>query len=91
MTNYNIECTAKELRELKAMREELDAEITALEDMLKAEMMRRNTQEMTAGAYSILWTEYTTMRFDSSRFKKENADLAAAYTKTSTARRFIVR
>ena len=91
MTTYNIECTAKELRELKAMREELDAEITALEDMLKAEMTRRNTQELTAGAYSILWTEYTTMRFDSSRFKKENADLAAAYTKTSTARRFIIK
>lgn len=28
---------------------------------------------------------------DSARFKKEHADLAAAYTKTTTTRRFSVR
>ena len=91
MTIFDIERAAKEMKELKAMREELDAEITTLEDMIKAEMNRRNTQELSAGAYLISWTEYTTMRFDSSRFKKENADLANAYTKTTTTRRFCVR
>ena len=91
MTIFDIERTAKELQELKAMREELENEITSLEDMIKAEMNRSNTQELTAGAYAISWTEYTSMRFDSSRFKKENADLAAAYTKTITTRRFSVR
>ena len=91
MTIFDIERAAKEMKGLKAMREELDAEITTLEDMIKAEMTRRNTQELSAGAYLITWSEYTTMRFDSSRFKKENETLAAAYTKTTTTRRFCVR
>ena len=43
------EMTAKvrELKELKAMAEELAAEITAIEDSIKAEMTARNTDEMT--------------------------------------------
>ena len=91
MTIFDIERTAKELQGLKAMREELETEITTLEDMIKAEMTRRDTQELSAGAYTISWTEYTSMRFDSSRFKRENAALAANYTKATTTRRFIVR
>ena len=91
MTIFDIERAAREIQELKGMREELDAEITTLEDMIKSELTRRGAQELSAGAYLISWSEYTTMRFDSSRFKKENADLAAAYTKTTTTRRFTVR
>lgn len=42
------EMTAKvrELKELKAMAEELAQEITAIEDAIKAELTARNTEEM---------------------------------------------
>ena len=90
MSNNDIINTAKELAELKALRTELEDEISALEDKLKAEMSIRETDELSAGAYTIKWTEYTTMRFDASAFKKAEPELAAAYTKTSTARRFSI-
>lgn len=43
------ETTAKvrEPKELKAMADEIAAEITAIEDEIKAEMTARNTEEMT--------------------------------------------
>ena len=90
MSNNDIINTAKELAELKALRTELEDEISALEDKLKAEMSLRETDELSAGAYTIKWTEYTTMRFDASAFKKAEPELAAAYTKTATARRFSI-
>ena len=90
MSNHDIETTARELQELKHMKEELEAEITSLEDLIKAEMTVRNTDDLTAGAYRIKWTTYQSRRFDSTRFKKDHAELAAAYTKTTTARRFSI-
>ena len=48
MSIKEIEAKAKELQELKRMREELDAEITTLEDAIKASM--GDAEQITAGA-----------------------------------------
>ena len=89
MSNPNMEAKIKELLELKRMREELDAEITSQEDAIKSIM--GDDETLLAGAFKVKWTPYTSTRFDSARFKKEHAELAAAYTKTTTVRRFTVR
>ena len=89
MSNPTMEAQIKELLELKRMREELDVEIAAAEDAIKAVMGEEET--LLAGAFKVTWTPYTTSRFDSVRFKKDHAELAAAYTKTTTTRRFSVR
>ena len=89
MSNPNMEAKVKELMELKRMKEEIEAEITAAEDDIKAVMGDEET--LFAGACKVSWTPYTSSRFDSSRFKKDHAELAAAYTKTTTIRRFCVR
>jgi len=89
MSNPNMENKIKELMELRRMREELEAEITAAEDEIKRTMGDEET--LLAGAFKVTWTPYTTTRFDSARFKRDHAELAAAYTKTTTARRFSVR
>lgn len=88
MSDHNMEPKVKELLELKRMREELDAEITTLEDTIKIQMGEEET--LLAGAFKVSWKPYTSTRFDSARFKKDHADLAAAYTKTTTARRFSI-
>ena len=75
--------------ELKRMKEEIEQEITAMEDAIKAVMGSKET--LIAGAYKVSWTPFTTSRFDSTAFRKDHADLAAAYTKTATVRRFTVR
>ena len=89
MSNPNLEPKIRELLELKRMKEELEAEITAAEDEIKSVMGDEET--LLAGAFKVTWTPYTSTRFDSTRFKQDHADLAAAYTKTTTTRRFSVR
>ena len=88
MSNPNMENKVKELLELKRMREELDDEIQEAEDAIKAIMGDEET--LLAGVFKVNWTTYTTTRFDSARFKKDHAELAAAYTKQTTARRFSI-
>ena len=89
MSNPNMESQNKELLELKRMKEELEAEIAQQEDAIKSVM--GDEEILLAGAFKVTWTPYTTSRFDSTRFKKDHAELAAAYTKTTTTRRFSVR
>ena len=88
MSDNSMEAKVKELMELKRMKEELDAEIAAAEDEIKARMGDEET--LLAGAFKVSWKTFTSSRFDSTRFKKEHAELAAAYTKTTTTRRFSI-
>lgn len=64
--------------------EELEAVIIDAEDEIKRVMGDDDT--LLAGAYKVTWTPYTT-----TRFKRDHSELAAAYPKTITARRFSVR
>ena len=88
MSSNEISKTLKELYELRAMRTELDDEITALEDKVKAEMHQRGVDELEGAGHIAKYAQYTSMRFDASAFKKAQPELAAEYTKVSTARRF---
>jgi len=89
MSANEIQSKARELKELKLMQEELAAEITAIEDALKAAMGEQ--EEMVCGEYKLTYQTVISSRFDSTRFKKDHADLAAAYTKATSYRRFSVR
>ena len=88
MSITEMETKARELQELKRMREELEAEITAAEDAIKAAMGDR--EQITAGAYKITWKPVTSSRLDSTALKKELPEIAARFLKTSTVRRFNV-
>ena len=89
MSAIEIQSKARELKELKTMKEELENEIAAIEDALKAAMGEQ--EEMFCGEYKLTYQTVSTSRFDSTAFKKEHAELAAAYTKATTYRRFSVR
>ena len=96
MSNPNLEPKIKELLELKRLKEELEAEIAGMEDEIagmedEIKSVMGDEETLIAGAFKVSWTPYTSSRFDSTRFKKDHAELAAAYTKTTTTRRFSVR
>lgn len=80
----------RELKELKAMAEELAAEIAAMEDDIKAEMTARSVEEMTVDVYKIRWTKVLSSRFDTSAFKKAMPELAQQFTRQSESRRFSI-
>ena len=88
MSSKEIESKARELMELKRMREELDAEIEAAQDAIKAAM--GDQEAITAGAYKITWKPVESSRLDTKALKAALPDIAARFTVTSIARRFCV-
>ena len=90
MSTSEITSKVRELKELKAMLEEIEAEIATIEDEIKADMTARNTEEMSVDVYKVRWTKVTSSRFDTSAFKKTHAELYSQYTKQTETRRFSV-
>ncbi len=90
MSTIELTSKVRELKELKMMAEELAAEITAIEDIIKAEMTTRETDELITGEYKIRWKTVVSNRFDTTAFKETHADLYEQYTKTTETRRFTV-
>ncbi len=88
MSITEIETKARELQELKRLREELEAEITAAEDAIKAAM--GDAEQITAGAYKVTWRAVTSSRIDTTALKRAMPEVAAQFTKVTTTRRFIV-
>ena len=88
MSNPNMEAKVRELVELKKLASELDAEITSIEDEIKAVM--GEDEILLAGPFKVLWSKVTSQRFDTSLFKKMNPTLAKDYIKTTVSRRFSV-
>ena len=78
------------LNEWEEIMEQAKAEVEAIKDALKAEMLARETEELEAGQYIIRWTNVTTNRFDSANFKKNLPDLYKAYLKQSISKRFSI-
>ena len=61
MSTTEISKTLKDLYELRAMRAELDDEITALEDKVKAEMAERGVNELEGAGHIAKYAEYTSI------------------------------
>ena len=89
MSNPNMEAKVKELMELKRMKEELEAEITAMEDEIKSVMGDEET--LLAGAFKVDWKTVITSRIDTAALKKVMPEIAERFTKQTTTRRFCVR
>ena len=90
MNKQELEQQVKELKELKLMQEELQAEIATIEDSLKAEMIAQNTDELHAGIFKIRWTTVKSNRFDSTAFKKVYAELYKQFTRVIESKRFSI-
>lgn len=88
MSINELESKARELRQLQALIEEARQEAEALKDAIKAAM--GDAETITAGEYKITWKSVTTARIDTSAFKKALPEVAAAFTRETTVRRFCV-
>ena len=88
MSNQSMEIKVKELLELKRMKEELEAEIAAVEDEIKNVMGDEET--LFAGAFKVSWKNFISSRVDTTALKKAMPEIAAQFTKQTTARRFSI-
>lgn len=90
MSRNDLIAKIEALNEWEAVIEEAKAEAEALRDAIKAEMLERGTEELTAGQYIVRWTSILSNRFDTTAFKKTYGDLYKAFTKQTASRRFTI-
>ena len=90
MSTVEITSKIETLKELEELIAEAQAEVEALKDEIKEEMLKQNTEELEVGKYIVRWTSVLSNRFDSTAFKKVMPELYKAYTKQVASRRFSV-
>ncbi len=80
MSNIEITTIVEELQEWERIQEEAKAEAEALRDLLKQEMLNRDTEELEAGQFIIRWTSVLSQRFDATAFKKVMPEVSVLWT-----------
>lgn len=88
MSNHELATKIKELRELLALIDEAQNEAETIKDEIKAHM--GDTEELHAGEYKVTYKTVKTSRLDTAALKKALPDVAQAFTKETTTRRFCV-
>jgi predicted phage-related endonuclease len=83
-------CFRQVLSKWEALAAEAQAEAEAIRNTIKAEMQKRDTEELQAGRFIIRWTSVVSNRFDTSAFKKVHGDLYKAFCKATNSRRFTI-
>ena len=79
-----------DLAELRRLADDLDAEITAIQDEIKAHMAAAQTDTLTAGAFRVVWKSVTSTRLDTAALRRELPEVWQEYGKTTTTKRFTV-
>lgn len=82
----------EELVSLKAMMEDLQAEIDALQDEVKAYMESQEAETMESGSHIVTFKEVVSKRVDTAGLKKLlGADALEPYTKVIISKRFTIK
>lgn len=88
MSTLEVTALCREYKELQRMQEELTAELEAIREKLRSAM--QGADVMSTGEYKITDRLVTSSRLDSSALKKALPEVAAQFTRTTQARRFII-
>ena len=88
MSINEVESKIRALRQLQSLIEEAEAEAEAIKDALKAHM--GDSEELRAGEYKVTWKAVKSSRIDTTALRKALPDVAQAFTRETTTRRFCV-
>lgn len=84
----NINAIMAELAQYIRMQEEAAAMVESLKDQLKAQMQAAGVDTLAGDEHKATYKAVTRSRVDTSALKRDLPEIAAQYTKTTTARRF---
>lgn len=84
----NINQIMSELAQYIRMQEEAAAMVESLKDQLKAQMQAAGVDTLAGDEHKATYKAVTSSRVDTSALKRDLPEIAAQYTKTTTARRF---
>lgn len=90
MSMNEMESKIRELRQLQRLIEEAQQEAEAIKDGIKAQLAAQGVDELQAGEYRVTWKAVTSSRLDGKALKAALPDVAQAFTRTTTCRRFCV-
>lgn len=88
MSIHELYEKVRELKELTAMKNEIEAEMEALKDVIKKEMGENDT--LHVGEYTVKNTAVMSTRFDTTAFKKEHTDLYLNFCRDVPSQRFSI-
>ena len=91
MSTNELHAVIKELKEYKLLKEEAEARISELENIVKSEMRTQELDKPTVGEYRSSLATVTTNRIDSKALQEKVPDIYAAYLKASSYERLTVR
>ena len=78
-----------ELAQYIRMQEEAAAMVEALKDQLKQAMTAQGVDTLSGTEHKASYKAVTSSRIDTAALKREAPEIAAKYTKTTEARRFL--
>lgn len=84
----NINEKFKELAQYKRMSEEIAAVVESLTDEIKAYMQAQGVEILAGDEHKATYKTVESSRVDTSALKKNAPEIAAAYTVTTSSRRF---
>lgn len=84
----NINAIMAELAQYIRMQEEAAAMVESLKNQLKAQMQAAGVDTLAGDEHKATYKAITSSRVDTSALKRDLPEIAAQYTKTTTARRF---
>lgn len=90
MTERMIENRIRKLQELEARQKEIEAAADAIRAELKADLEEKGVEELATKNFIVRWKEVISSRLDGKALKAALPDVFAAYSKTTSTRRFTV-
>lgn len=84
----NINAIMAELAQYIRMQEEAAAMVESLKDQLKAQMQAAGVDTLAGDEHKATYKAVTSSRVDTTALRRDLPEIAAQYTKTTTARRF---
>ena len=90
MSINELDMKVKELRELRRMAEELQAEIDATQDAIKAHMDSQGVDTLAGTDWKVTWKPVTSSRMDTAALKKALPEIAERFMRSTTSRRFVL-
>ena len=90
MSTHDILNKLHDLAELRRMADDINAEIEALQDVIKAHMEEAETDTICTGQYKVTWKPVTSTRIDTVALRKDLPEVWQEYGKTITTKRFSI-
>lgn len=90
MSINELDMKVKELRELRRMADELQAEIDAAQDDIKAHMDSQGVDTLAGTDWKVTWKPVTSSCMDTTALRKALPEIAERFMKSTTSRRFVL-